>query len=82
VVAKDGNRTRSSGPYGMALAAKGRWQSQTIVFHSLEIVMIKTLMAVAVAGVFTLPMTASAGNDSMVVAQAGGNMDQVLGKKL
>ncbi len=34
--------------------------------------MIKTLMAVAVAGVFALPVTASAGSDNLVVAQAGG----------
>jgi hypothetical protein len=34
--------------------------------------MIKTLMAVAVAGVFALPVMASAGSDKLVVAQAGG----------
>ena len=34
--------------------------------------MIKTLMAVAVAGVFALPVTASAGNDNLLIAQAGG----------
>jgi len=34
--------------------------------------MIKTLMAVAVAGVFALPVAASAASDNIVVAQAGG----------
>ena len=34
--------------------------------------MIKALIAVAVAGVFALPVTASAASDSIVVAQAGG----------
>jgi Ca2+-binding EF-hand superfamily protein len=34
--------------------------------------MIKTLMTVAVAGVFALPVAASAGSDNTVVAQAGG----------
>jgi hypothetical protein len=37
--------------------------------------MIKTVMAVAVAGMFTLPVSASAGSDRMVVAQAGGGAD-------
>ena len=34
--------------------------------------MIKTLMAVAVAGVFALPVAASAASDNIVVSQAGG----------
>lgn len=38
--------------------------------------MIKTLMAMAVAGVFALPVIASAGNDGIVVAQAGGGGGQ------
>jgi hypothetical protein len=50
----------------MTLAAREGW------FRSLEAVMIKTLVAGAVAAVFALPVTASAANDSIVVAEGGG----------
>jgi len=38
--------------------------------------MLRTLMAVAVAGVFALPAAASAGSDNRVVAQAGGGAER------
>src|SRR5204863_8589500 len=54
------------------------WRSQTTPFHSLEMSkMIKTLIAVAVAGAFALPVAAlaSAQGDNIVLAQSGGGGD-------
>jgi hypothetical protein len=56
----------------MAFAGEGPLAKPDDRFHSLETVMIKTLMAVAVAGVFALPVAASAASDNIVVSQAGG----------
>jgi hypothetical protein len=56
------------------LREKSDWRCQAIVIHSLEMRMIKALMAVAVAGVFALPALAqpSATGDKRVLAEAGG----------
>src|SRR5437660_6034949 len=57
------------------LRETGHWRSQAFLSFTLwRYAMMKTLIAVAVAGAFALPMAAlaSAGSDNIVVAQAGG----------
>src|SRR6266404_5820025 len=57
------------------LQPAGHWPCQDRSFIFWRFAMIKTLIAVAVAGAFALPVVAaaSAGGDNIVIAQSGGS---------
>src|SRR5438034_7263222 len=67
-------RSRNAGRRHAACGRAVTGDARRSFFHSRRYAMIKTLIAIAVAGAFALPVAAlaSAGSDNIVVAQAGG----------